>query len=690
MIKLALLFKEGIRINIYDDIGLVKGVGPKLKERLNKVGIFTVLDLLLYFPRDYEFLNDDISLNGDTSDEKAILKCKVQSYGSSIRTRNGKTLTTINFTYNNLKVIGKWFNQPYIKRNFILGNEYNLMGKFKKVNNTLEVINPLIPCKEANKSEILPIYTLKNGLTNKILVKLINEILKNMIIKENLPDEIVKKYKLISLDKAIRSIHFPEGRGELQSAINRLKFQELFTYSLKIIMMKAHIKKENSGISFKMSPLLKDLKDSLPYTLTNAQSRTLREILLDQKRNIAMNRLVQGDVGSGKTLVALISMFNVYMNGYQTVLMAPTEILANQHYAEAKKYLDKFGVDIELLTGSTKEKEKKRIKEKIASGKEIMLIGTHALIQDDVELNNLGLVVTDEQHRFGVEQRSRLINKNKRADVLVMTATPIPRTLSLYLYSDLDISIIDELPPGRKPIDTMLVDMNQRMKAYNFALKEVEKGRQFYIVSPLIEENEKLNLNSVEKIYEELKNGIFKDVRIEILHGKMAGKDKDKIINTFKNGEIKGIISTTVIEVGVNVPNSTMMIIENAERFGLAQLHQLRGRVGRGEHKSYCILIANTKNDITRRRMEIMTESSDGFYIAEEDLKLRGAGEVFGMRQHGDEGFILANVVDDINILKCANHEAKLIVNNINEDNKKLCTEIMRGIERNSRYICFN
>ncbi|EOU2032369.1 ATP-dependent DNA helicase RecG [Clostridium perfringens] len=690
MIKLALLFKEGIRINIYDDIGLVKGVGPKLKDRLNKVGIFTVLDLLLYFPRDYEFLNDDISLNGDTSDEKAILKCKVQSYGSSIRTRNGKTLTTINFTYNNLKVIGKWFNQPYIKRNFILGNEYNLMGKFKKVNNTLEVINPLIPCKEANKSEILPIYTLKNGLTNKILVKLINEILKNMIIKENLPDEIVKKYKLISLDKAIRSIHFPAGRGELQSAINRLKFQELFTYSLKIIMMKAHIKKENSGISFKMSPLLKDLKESLPYTLTNAQSRTLREILLDQKRNIAMNRLVQGDVGSGKTLVALISMFNVYMNGYQTVLMAPTEILANQHYAEAKKYLDKFGVDIELLTGSTKEKEKKRIKEKIASGKEIMLIGTHALIQDDVELNNLGLVVTDEQHRFGVEQRSRLINKNKRADVLVMTATPIPRTLSLYLYSDLDISIIDELPPGRKPIDTMLVDMNQRMKAYNFALKEVEKGRQFYIVSPLIEENEKLNLNSVEKIYEELKNGIFKDVRIEILHGKMAGKDKDKIINTFKNGEIKGIISTTVIEVGVNVPNSTMMIIENAERFGLAQLHQLRGRVGRGEHKSYCILIANTKNDITRRRMEIMTESSDGFYIAEEDLKLRGAGEVFGMRQHGDEGFILANVVDDINILKCANQEAKLIVNNINEDNKKLCTEIMRGIERNSRYICFN
>lgn len=646
--------------------------------------------MLLYFPRDYEFLNGEVDFKNNSKDEKAILKCKVQSYGTSMRTRNGKILTSINFTYNNLKVVGKWFNQPYIKKNFALGKEYNLMGKFKKVGNNLEVINPLIPCKEANKSEILPIYPLKNDLTNKIIVKVINEILKNMIIKENLPKNIVEKYRLTSLDKAIRSIHFPEGREELQRAINRLKFQELFTYSLKVIMMKAHIKKENSGIEFKMSPLLKDLKESLPYTLTNAQSRTLREILRDQKRNVAMNRLVQGDVGSGKTLVALVSMFNVYMNGYQTVLMAPTEILANQHYEEAKKHLGKFSVDIELLTGSTKEKEKRRIKEKIASGKEIMLIGTHALIQDDVELNNLGLVVTDEQHRFGVEQRSKLINKNKRSDVLVMTATPIPRTLSLYLYSDLDISIIDELPPGRKPIDTILIDMNQRMKAYNFALKEVQKGRQFYIVSPLIEENEKLKLNSVEKIYEELKNGIFRDVNIEILHGKMSRKDKEEIINNFKKGEIKGIISTTVIEVGVNVPNATIMIIENAERFGLAQLHQLRGRVGRGEHKSSCILIANTKNEITRRRMEIMTESSDGFYIAEEDLKLRGSGEVFGMRQHGDEGFILANVAHDIKILKCANQEAKFIVNNINKENEKLCQEIMRGIERNSKYICFN
>lgn len=646
--------------------------------------------MLLYFPRDYDFLSDDISLRDTKEEEKAILKCLAKSYGSSIRTKKGKILTTINFTYKDFKVLGKWFNQPYIKRNFVLGNEYSLMGKFKRVKNTLEVINPIIPCKEANKSEILPIYALKNGLTNKILVKLINEILKNIFIKENLPEEIVKKYNLISLDEAIRNIHFPKEKEGLQRAINRLKFQELFTYSLKIIMMKAHIKKENSGISFKMSPLLKELKESLPYTLTKAQSRTIREILLDQKRNIAMNRLVQGDVGSGKTLVALIAMFNVYMNGYQTVLMAPTEILANQHYEEAKKYLEAFGVSIELLTGSTKEKEKKRIKEKISSGEAIVLIGTHALIQEDVELKNLGLVVTDEQHRFGVEQRSRLINKNKRADVLVMTATPIPRTLSLYLYSDLDISIIDELPPGRQKIDTMLVDMNKRDRAYNFALEEVKKGRQFYIVSPLIEENEKLKLNSVEKIYEELKKGIFKDIRIEILHGKMSSKEKEEIINSFKNGEIKGIISTTVIEVGVNVQNSTMMIIENAERFGLAQLHQLRGRVGRGEHKSYCILIANTKSEATKRRMEIMTESSDGFYIAEEDLKLRGSGEVFGMRQHGDEGFILADVVSDINILKCANYEAKTIVNNINEDNKKLCDEIIKGIERNSRYICFN
>lgn len=676
-------------MDIYNEISCISGVGPKLKEKLNKSGIFTILDLLLYFPRDYEFINSDITLEKNSEGEKAILKCKTIGYGKNIRTRTGKTLTSIVFSYNDTIVMAKWFNQPYIKKSFIIGNEYDLLGKFKKVGNRLEVINPLNSCSEVKKSEIIPIYQLKNDLTNKILVKIINTILYNINITDNMPNEIVRKYNLVSLDNAIRNIHFPKGKKELNDAIIRLKFQELFTYSLKLIIMKSRLK-NNNGIEFKINDNLIQLKEQLPFKLTNAQSRAIREILIDQKKSIPMNRLVQGDVGSGKTLVALISMFNVYMNGYQTALMVPTEILANQHFIEAKKVLGEFNIDIEILTGSTKLKEKQRIKEKIIAGNPMMIIGTHALIQEDVDFNNLGLIVTDEQHRFGVEQRSKLINKNKVADVLVMTATPIPRTLSLYLYSDLDISIIDELPPGRKPIKTLLVDMNNRMKAYELALKEIQKGRQVYVVSPLIEENEKLKLNAVETIYNELKENIFYDIPISMLHGKMSSKEKEDIINRFKDNEIKVIISTTVIEVGINVPNASIMIVENAERFGLAQLHQLRGRVGRGQYDSSCILVANTKNNITKKRMEIMVESNDGFHIAEEDMKLRGTGEIFGMRQHGEEGLLLADLIDDIKILKCANEEARTVITNKTKENMRICDEILKSLQRTTKYICFN
>ncbi|MGL4742564.1 MAG: ATP-dependent DNA helicase RecG, partial [Sarcina sp.] len=507
---------------------------------------------------------------------------------------------------------------------------------------------------------------------------------------DNLPEDMIEKYKLCSLDKAIRNIHFPSDKATLKEAILRLKYQELFTYSMKVMMMRKHIKEKTNGIQFKICQELVELKESIPFALTNAQAKVVREILLDQKSIVPMNRLVQGDVGSGKTLVALIALFNVYKNGYQTAIMAPTEILAIQHKAEAEKFLGKFGVDIELLTGSTTNKEKLRIKEKIRSGVPILVVGTHALLQDDVEFTNIGFVVTDEQHRFGVEQRSRLVNKNRRADTLVMTATPIPRTLSLYLYTDLDISIIDELPPGRKVIDTKVIDMKERNNVYKFAYEQIISGRQVYVVSPLIEENEKLELNSVEQLYDELKSGVFRDVNIEILHGKMKPKEKEDIINRFKENKIKMIISTTVIEVGVNVPNATVMIIENAERFGLAQLHQLRGRVGRGEHKSYCMLVANMKTEVTKRRMHIMEESNDGFYISEEDLKLRGAGEIFGIRQHGDEEFILASVTEDIKILKCANMEAKNIVNDNSEFSNKICMEVSKNLERSRSYICFN
>ena len=676
-------------MNISMEVSDLKGVGPKLTEKLNKCGIFTLYDLLLYFPRDYEFIKSDVDFNEIDGDDKQILTCRVIGYDRDIKTKNGKVLSTVKFDYKGHIVLGKWFNQKYIKNTFRLNNSYDLVGKFKRVGNLLEVINPMVGCNDAKKSEIIPKYPLRGDLNDKIIGKIINQVLDKVIITDNLPKDILDKYNMIDLDTAIREIHFPKGKIELNKAISRLKFQELFTYSMKLLLLKNKLR-SNDGISFQWHKELTDLKESLPFKLTDAQTNVVRDILRDQKSKYSMNRLVQGDVGSGKTIVALIALFNVIKNGYQGALMAPTEILANQHYLEALKIFNNFNIDIELLTGSTSLKEKRRIKEKISEGRPLLVVGTHALIQEDVEFVNLGLVITDEQHRFGVEQRNKLINKGRRPDVLVMTATPIPRTLALYMYSDLDVSIIDKLPPGRKKIDTKFYSENERMSAYNLALEEIEKGRQVYIVCPLIEENEKMELNSVEKLYEELKEDVFKNVSVEILHGKMKSKEKDEIIGLFKENKVKVIISTTVIEVGVNVPNASIMIIENSERFGLAQLHQLRGRVGRGEYESYCILIGNAKNERTKKRMEIMTSSTDGFYISEQDLKLRGAGEMFGLRQSGDIGLVLANIYEDIDILKCARYEANNLINSNEIRNVKLCSEISKSIERYSRYICFN
>ena len=677
-------------MNIYSDISSLKGVGPKATEKLNRCGIFNILDILLYFPRDYEFVGGNTDFDIIDGEEKIILECTVVSFRPDIRTKSGKILTTIELEYENHKVYAKWFNQKYMKNNFIKGRTYNLMGKFKRAGKTLEVVAPVIACEEAMSSEIIPKYPLKGDISNKLFEKLIHEILSKTEIKENLSKEIIEKYSLISLGNAIREIHFPQSKEKLEQAKNRLKFQELFTYSLKLLLLKKNLKNKSKGISFEWVDELKEFKEKLPFPLTNAQTKVVRDILRDQKAHAPMNRLVQGDVGSGKTIVALIAIFNVIKNNYQCAFMAPTEILANQHFLEAKKMFEGFNIDIELLTGGTSAKEKRRIKEKIKENIPMLLIGTHALFQEDVDFSNLGLIITDEQHRFGVEQRSRLINKGKQSDCLVMTATPIPRTLALYLYSDLDVSIIDELPPGRKPIDTRFYQDISREFAYELAYEEVKKGRQVYIVCPLIEEDEKEQLNSVETIYEQVKNGVFKNVEVEMLHGKMKGSEKDEIITRFKENKTKVLISTTVIEVGVNVPNASVMIIENAERFGLAQLHQLRGRVGRGQYESFCILIAKAKSNVTKKRMQIMTESNDGFFIAEQDLKLRGSGEMFGKKQSGDAGFVLADLYEDINILRCARIEANEVIKSDAKENIELLNEIMKSLDNNSRYICFN
>ena len=684
-------------MNTYSDIKYIKGVGPKMAENLNKCGIFNVLDLLLYFPRDYEKVSAHKSILGWEENEKVIVECDVLNILKDIRLKNNKTLSTIVFCQGDNQFKGKWFNQTYAKNSFKISNKYIITGKVSKFKDKITIMNPKIvknTSMDANTSldanKIIAKYPLKNNITNNFFNKIISDVLCNIEIIENLPKWIVEKYCFRSLSDATRNIHSPKSLELLNESKKRLKFQELFTYSLKILMLKEFLKSNNDGIQFKIAEELIILKKQLPFELTKAQSKVVREILIDQKKNIGMNRLLQGDVGSGKTIVAIITMFNVVKNGYQAAMMAPTEILAKQHYSEIQNVLKGFPLNIQILSGSTSPKNKQLIKQELKNGIIDIIIGTHALIEDNVVFKNLGMVVTDEQHRFGVSQRNRFSNKGKNIDILVMTATPIPRTLSLYLYGDLDVSIIDELPPGRQKIDTSYESMSSSGRVYDFALDEINKGRQVYIVCPLVEENEEMKLSSVEMLYEKLKEEQFKFIEIAMVYGKMPSKLKNEIMNKFKIGEIKALVSTTVIEVGVNVPNATVMIVENSERFGLAQLHQLRGRVGRGVHKSYCILLANITNNIVRKRLQILIKSNDGFFIAEEDLKTRGAGELFGIKQHGESGLILADVVEDISILKLANSEAKNLILSNNAEDMRLKNEILEKIEQSSSYICFN
>lgn len=687
---------------LYEDISVIKGIGPKMKKLLNGCGIFNIIDLILYFPRDYEkiFINSD----GQEiiQDGKMIISGSAVRIDKNFRTKNGKIISNIIIRTElgeNIKC--KWFNQPYMKDKFVINYNYTLCGKFQEFNGEKILSNPSIITNTSTTynldgnsqneiNKLVAKYSLKNGLTNSFMSKIIGQLLKCITIEENLPKEIINKYRLSHLDLAIRNIHNPSSENALMEARRRLKFQELFTYSLKILLIKEHMNKNINGIAFRMSEELRTFKESLPFVLTKAQSRVVREILLDQKAYKPMNRLVQGDVGSGKTIVAIISLFNTVKNGYQGAFMAPTEILAAQHYVELNKILKNFKINIALLNGSTSKKEKELIKQKLCSGDIDIIVGTHALLEDDVEFKNLGLVVTDEQHRFGVMQRSKLFNKGKNPDILVMTATPIPRTFSLFLYGDLDISIIDELPPGRQKIETSYLSDDKRGEAYNFALEQIKQGRQVYIVCPLVQDNEELDISSVEKLYDMLSNKYFKGIELEMLHGKMNSTCKNDIMNRFKNGEIKVLLSTTVIEVGINVPNASIMIVENAERFGLAQLHQLRGRVGRGSYKSYCILIAKINNDIIKKRLEIIQYNSDGFKIAEEDLKIRGSGELFGIKQHGDSGLILADLVNDIDILKVANSEAKKLIASNDLSDIRLKEDFLTAMKNTSHYICFN
>ncbi|GAA0176940.1 ATP-dependent DNA helicase RecG [Clostridium sediminicola] len=678
-------------MNVNDNISTLKGIGKKYTELLEKLNIDTILDLLLYFPCDYEMFFPGKLISDAQEGEKICIQCSVLKISKDIYVRKNMVISSIILNDGDSDFTAKWFNQPFIKKTFRIGEEYKFVGKVQIQKNGKKVLmSPKVVKEQINNGSIIPKYSLTKGLSNSFFIKYISNILNNIKIAENLPKEIVDKYRLCTLDFAIKNIHNPNDSNSLNKALDRLKFQELFTYSVKLLLIKDKRKTSSKGIPLKIAKELTLLKEKLPFELTDAQKKAVRQILIDEKKPLCMNRLLQGDVGSGKTIVALIAIFNVIYNGYQAALMAPTEILAKQHFLEFDKLLKDFKINIEFLVGSTPLKEKQRIKDNLKSGKIDLVIGTHSLIEDDVEFEKLGMIVTDEQHRFGVNQRAKLYNKSINSDVLVMSATPIPRTLSLCLYGDLDISIIDQLPPGRKKIDTYWFGKNQRKRVYNYLRKELENKKQAYVVCPLVEENDSMQLNSVQKLTEDLQNDYLKGFKVKSLYGKMKQKDKDEIMNEFKNNRIDVLVATTVIEVGVNVPNATIMIIEDAERFGLSQLHQLRGRVGRGVDKSSCYLIAESKSDVTKKRMETMVESNDGFYISEQDLKIRGSGEVFGFRQHGDESFTLSNPIEDINILKCANYEARNIFNNKDKKYDYILESIVKRIDEDKKLICFN
>lgn len=685
-------------IDLRKDVQYIKGIGPRKAEKLNKLGIFTLKDLVFYFPRQFEDRNNLKKIIQLENEEKATIKVVIVGISTS-SPRKGMNITKVDVRDETGYAKLVFFNQDYVKNTFRPGDTILVFGKIKKEFKTIELSScevEHLTNSPKNTCKVMPIYPLTYGVTNKEIISIIKNVLsdKELKIKEYLPKRIIEKYKLCSIDYAVRNIHAPSSKEALKIALYRIVFEEFLILQLGLFMFKNGVD-EVDGIKFEENERLEDILNSLPFKLTGAQDRALNEITKDMTSNKLMNRLVQGDVGSGKTVVALLALANCVLNGYQGALMAPTEILAEQHYISLTDTLEEFGMKVELLVGSLTKKQKEKVLERVKNNEVDILIGTHALIEDKVEFNNLGLVITDEQHRFGVRQRNKLSSKGINPDILVMTATPIPRTLALILYGDLDISIIDELPPGRQPIETIAVDKGKRDRAYNSLVRaEVEKGRQVYIVCPLVEESEAIEAKAAVELVEELKLEYFSDLRVGLLHGKMKASEKDSIMKSFKNKEIDILVSTTVIEVGVNVPNATLMIIENAERFGLAQLHQLRGRVGRGSHKSYCILIYASKSEVCKQRMSIMEETNDGFKISEKDLEIRGPGEFFGTRQHGLPELKVANIFKHMKILKIAQQEARYILGNDhklqNFENKYLKKEIIDKFEYSLEEISLN
>ena len=652
-------------IDLEKDVKYIKGVGPNRVQLLNKLGVFTLKDLITYYPRTYEDRSKPKNIAECIDGEEVLIEAYASGRVSDVKLR-GKTMQKLIIRDETGTATAVWFNQSYLKNKFEQGKKYTFYGK---VNNTFGRITINSPVfdeegKTSNTGKIIPIYPLTFSLSQNTIRRIMENAIKEVEgkLEETLPEYILKEYHLEGINEATKNIHFPKEFKDFNTARNLLAFEELLTMQLALLELKNSYINEEKGIQFSKNVHMSDIINKLPFQLTNAQRRVLEEIDNNMESEKPMNRLLQGDVGSGKTVIAMCSAYKAVKCGYQVAIMAPTAILATQHLENFKNMLDELDIKCELLISAMTKKKKTELLERLANGEIDILIGTHALLQENVEFKNLGLVVTDEQHRFGVKQRTTIVEKGQNPDVLVMTATPIPRTLALILYGDLDISIIDELPPNRKKIDTFAVTKGMEDRINNFIKVQLKEGRQAYIVCPLVEENEELDLKSVEKLYEKCKTETFPEYRVEYIHGKMKAKDKDDIMMRFKNREIDILISTTVIEVGVDVPNANIMVIEDAQRFGLAQLHQLRGRVGRGEYKSYCILKYEGKGETVRKRMKVMCDTNDGFIISEKDLELRGAGDFFGTMQHGLPEFKIANLFEDMQILKMAQEVAIKII----------------------------
>lgn len=651
--------------NIYSKLENIptKYITAKQLSNLKSLGINTIYDLIYYFPRAYDDRTNIKKIGELKFNEYVVLKATVMS-AVNLTVRSGKKIVKAMVTDGTGIMEILWFGMPYIKKSLKIGEEYLFIGQTKK-SAIFQLVNPEYKLfsgqQKVSENEILPIYSSNKNITQNSLRKLVEKFLVNFLnyFEENIPDELIKEYKIMERKSAIKNIHYPVSMKEIEEAKRRFAIEELLILELGILKNRFIIENVNSKnyeVEGKKEKV-KNFLSQLTFNLTNAQKKVIKEIYDEISNGKIVNRLIQGDVGSGKTVVAMVMLIYMAENGYQGALMAPTEILANQHYLGIKERLEKIGLRVELLTSSIKGKKKNEILEGMANGDIDIVIGTHSLIEDDVIFKKLGLIVIDEQHRFGVNQRNKLREKGFLGNLLVMSATPIPRSLALSIYGDLDLSIIDELPPGRTPIKTKWIANDEDLeKMYDFIYKKVNAGNQAYFVAPLIETSDKMALKSVDKVSEEIERK-FSNKKIGIIHGKMKAKEKDEVMLKFKNKEYDILIATTVIEVGIDVPASTIMTIYNAERFGLSALHQLRGRVGRGSKQSYCFLISNSITENSKQRLSIMEETEDGFRIAEEDLKLRNSGEIFGLRQSGFSDLKFIDIIYDVKTIKLVRDE---------------------------------